>query len=110
MPNSDSSKKSNLLNQALVVVYSLIFILAVLNLVGTNALATQGVVLDGIVSQTNDLKKADQLLRVEINKVDNLSYIENAAEQQGFRRINKSLVLSTPDAVASALIPSDTLR
>lgn len=102
-PNSASSKNSSLLNQALLLVYFLAAVGAVVNLIGTNALATQGIVLDKLTSETQKIAKQNQNLRLEISQSGNLSYIESQAVKRGFKRIKTNLIISSPDAVAAAI-------
>ncbi len=102
-PNCDWPEKFNIIKHSLIVVYLLVAVLAFANLVGTNALATQGVVLDEILNETNKVSKENRIMTVEIEKVSNLSYIESAAIRLGFKRIHKSLIVSPVEAVASAI-------
>lgn len=103
VPNSGWLKKSNLVGKLTVVVYSLVFILAIVNLVGTNTLATQGVVLDNILRETEKTTKENQILSVEIGKINNLSYIESTAAKLGFRRVRSNLIVSPVEAVAAVI-------
>ncbi len=103
MPNSDSPKKSNPLNHVLTGVFVPVVLLAIGNIVGTNSLATQGVVLDDILGQTQVLTKENQILAVEIGKINNLSYLEKVALNLGFQRVRSNIIISTPDAVAAVI-------
>lgn len=96
-------KKSNLSDAALWLVYGLVVLFAVVNLVGTNALATQGVVLDNISRQTDKIGKENQTLSVEIGKKANLSYIESTAIKLGYKRVRSNLVIPVSEAVAAVI-------
>lgn len=102
-PNSALPKKSSLLGTSLWLVYGSVVLLAVVNLVGTNALATQGVVLDNISRQTDKISKENQILSVEIGKKTNLSYIESTAIKLGYRRVRTNLVIPVSEAVAAVI-------
>lgn len=101
-PNCASPKKSSL-NRLGVIVLFLVFGLGLANLVGTNALATQGVVLDQIIRDTEAVAKENSDLTVEISQVSNLSYIESAAIRLGFERVKSNLIISPWQAVAAAI-------
>ena len=103
MPNSDSPKKFEPLNRLLALVFVLVFLLAIGNIVGTNSLATQGVVLDDILSQTQAITKENQIAAVEIGKISNLGYLEKAAARLGFQRVRSNLIITAPEAVAAVI-------
>lgn len=103
MPNSDSPKKTSPLNHLLTLVFVLVFLLAIGNIVGTNSLATQGVVLDDILSQTQAFTKENQIAAVEIGKINNLGYLEKAAAELGFQRVRSNLIITAPEAVAAVI-------
>ena len=96
-------KKFSLLDIGLWLVYGFVVLLAVVNLVGTNALATQGVVLDNIIRQTDKISKENQILSVEIGKKTNLSYIESTAIKLGYKRVRTNLVIPVSEAVAAVI-------
>ena len=96
-------KKFSLLGIGLWLVYGFVVLLAVVNLVGTNALATQGVVLDNIIRQTDKISKENQILSVEIGKKTNLSYIESTAIKLGYKRVRTNLVIPVSEAVAAVI-------
>lgn len=98
VPNSAWPKKPDHL---VGLVVGLVAVLALANLVGTNALATQGVVLDQILSETEKLNKENQILTVEIGKKANLSYIQSAASDLGFVRVKTNLIISADEALAA---------
>lgn len=99
-PSSVLPKKFDLFGTSLWLVYGVVLLLAVVNLVGTNALATQGVVLDNISRQTNKIGKDNQILSVEIGKKANLSYIESTATKLGYKRVRSNLIIPVNEAVA----------
>lgn len=103
MQNLESVKKSSRFNNLLVATYFLAFVLALANLIGTNALATEGVVLDGLSSKTYELSKQNRDIEVAINQASNLSYIEDTAILMGFIRIKQPLTIHITDSLASAL-------
>lgn len=78
-------------------------ILALANLVGTNALATEGAVLDSLSNKTYEISKQNRDLEVAINRGSNLSYIEDAAKQMGLVRIKQALTIHSVDSLAAAL-------
>jgi len=96
-------RNSKFFSRLLLVVFGFAGLLAIANLVGTNALATQGIVLDNIMRQTDKLTKENQILSVEIGKINNLSYIESTATKQGFRRVKSNLIISPVEAVAAVI-------
>ncbi len=102
-PSSVSPKKFNLLGISLGLVYGIVVLLAVVNLVGANALATQGVILDNISWQTDKISKENQILSVEIGKKTNLSYIESTAIKLGYKRVRTNLVIPVSEAVAAVI-------
>lgn len=80
----------------------MVAVTAIVNLVGTNALATQGVVLDGTLTKTAEIEKENKFLRLEIAKMSTLSYIENKAVELGFRRVKSDIIIGQDQAVAEA--------
>jgi len=85
------------------LVYGSVALLAIVNLVGTNALATQGVILDNILRQTDKISKDNQIISVEIGKISNLSYLESTAAKLGFKRVRSNLIISDSEAVAAVI-------
>ena len=101
MPNSVWPKKFNQLDSLIGLVTGLVVVLALANLIGTNALATQGVVLDQVLGQTEKINKENQIMTVEIGKKANLSYIQSAATDLGFVRVRTNLIISADEALAA---------
>lgn len=97
------SRKSAKFKRILAVLYSLVAITAIINLVGTNALATQGVVLDGTLTKTAEIKKENKFLRLEIAKASTLSHIENKAVELGFKRVKSNVIIQQDQAVAEVV-------
>ena len=98
----DLPKKSGNFKRILAVIYSLVVIGAISNTVGTNALATQGVVLEGTLTKIAGIEKENKLMRLEIAKMSTLSYVENKAAQLGFKRVKSNLVIEQDQVVAEA--------
>ena len=101
MPNSASPERSFSLNKAIGFTFIGVFVLGFINLIGTNSLATQGVVLDQIARETDKITKENQILEQQIGKISNLSYIESTASQLGFVRVKNSLIITGIEAVAA---------
>jgi len=101
VPNSAWPKKFNQLDSLIGLVTGLVVVLALANLIGTNALATQGVVLDQVLGQTEKINKENQIMTVEIGKKANLSYIQSAATDLGFVRVRTNLIISADEALAA---------
>ena len=101
MPNSGLLKKFSLGNNLIGLVIGLVVVLAIANLIGTNALATQGVILDQILTETEKINKENQIMGVEIGKKANLSYIQSAAAGLGFVRVRSNLIISGDEALAA---------
>jgi len=101
VPNSGLLKKFSLGNNLIGLVIGLVVVLAIANLIGTNALATQGVILDQILTETEKINKENQIMGVEIGKKANLSYIQSAAAGLGFVRVRSNLIISGDEALAA---------
>ena len=80
--------------------YSLIAAFVLINLFGTNSLATQGIVVDDLYFKTQELQKQNQELEIEINKLGNLSRIYEIASSQGYQHITQPIALSGSSLVA----------
>jgi len=91
------------LKQLIITVYSIVAILAVANLVATNTLATQGVIVDQIYAQSQTLQEENRLLSYRINSMTNLQTLTAKAEQLGFRPTNDLVIL--PDSSSVAQLP-----
>lgn len=77
------------------------FVLSLTNLVGTNSLATRGVVLENVLKETNKITKENQTLVVEIGKINNLNYIQSVAISLGYKRISSHLTVSPVEVLAA---------
>ncbi|HBC44607.1 MAG: hypothetical protein UX08_C0001G0040 [Candidatus Collierbacteria bacterium GW2011_GWB1_45_35] len=101
MPNLDSLKK--LINYHFVfITTAVLFVgLTVINLVGTNILATQGFAVSESDSKTFMLEKENQRLSVKIEESVRLSDLEEKAKQSGFIRSKSIVYLPTPPTFAS---------
>ena len=75
--------------------------MAITNLISTNALATKGIEISSFYQDSETLKKANQQLETEINKYNNLSYIQDLGASKGFKRIDKISIVSASSLVAN---------
>lgn len=107
MQNYESVKKTNKFNQVLSAVFVVVFFLCIANLVGTNALATEGVVLDDLANKAMIIDRDNRELELAISQVSNLSYVEEVASQKGFVRTNKPLIISNDNSLAAAFVAND---
>lgn len=88
------------LKQLIITVYSIAAILIVANLVATNTLATQGVIVDELYAQTQLLQEENRLLSYQINSLTNLETLTAKAKDLGFESINKVVTISDSSSVA----------
>ena len=88
------------LHPSLKLTGGLVVVLAILNLVGTNLLATKGHELEQLTQQSISLQKENAILSNQVASLSSLSYIEEKATQLGFEKINKPIALTTPAPVA----------
>lgn len=88
------------LNLSLKITAALVVVLAVLNIVGTNLLATQGQELEQIHQKTLQLENENQILSNKIAHHSSLSYLEDQAQEKGFIKISKPLALKDIAPVA----------
>ncbi len=102
MPNFGLLKKYNFGNKLIYVILGTIVALSITILIGTNALATHGVVLQQILVQTEKINKENQILNIELGKQANLSYIQTRASSLGFVRARSSLIILPEDTLAAA--------
>lgn len=79
---------------------SLVVVLAIFNLIGSNLLATRGEEVDLITTQTLTLEKENVHLSNQIARLSSLSYIEEKANSLGFEKISKPIALTPPAPVA----------
>jgi len=107
VPNYESAKKINKFNKLLTSVAVIVFILCLANLIGTNALATEGVVLDDLANKSLSLDRENRQLELAISNVSNLSYIEEVASQKGFVRTNRPLIIKIDNSLAAAYVAND---
>lgn len=99
--NLESLKK--LINYRVTFVITVVaFIsLAIINLVGTNALSTQGVAVSESETKTLKLEKENHLLSVKIEESTKLQSLEELAEFRGFIRSKNIVFVPTPPTYAS---------
>jgi hypothetical protein len=101
VPNLGSLKK--LINYKTAFVLTAVFFAgsAALNLIGTNALATKGIAVSEVETQTLKLEKENQILSVKIEEATQLKNIEALAEYRGYIRSNNIVFVPTPPTFAS---------
>lgn len=88
------------LNISLKITAALVVVLAILNIVGTNLLATQGQELEQIHQKTLQLENENQIIANKIAHYSSLSYLENKAQDKGFIKISQPLALKDIAPVA----------
>ncbi|HEX9008070.1 MAG TPA: hypothetical protein VF837_02310 [Patescibacteria group bacterium] len=100
MPNLDSLEK--LLNNKITVGLSVgaLLILAAANLVGTNALATQGYTVANMETKTLALEKENRDLQVKIEESTQLQALQNNAQSNGYVMDHDIVFMPTPPATA----------
>lgn len=94
---------TNTLKQFIIAVYSVVAILVVANLVVTNTLATQGVIVDELYTQTQQLQEKNRLLTYKINTLTNLEVLTTKAQDLGFESTRKVVII--PDSGSVAQLP-----
>jgi hypothetical protein len=101
VPNLESLKK--LINYKTAFFITAVFFAgsAAVNLVGTNALATEGAAVSEVEAQTINLAKENQNLSVKIEETTQLKNIEALAESRGYVRSNSIVFVPTPPTFAS---------
>lgn len=90
----------NKINLSLKITYALVVVLAVLNIVGSNLLATQGSELEQIRQKTTRLESQNQSLTNRIAGYSSLSYLEKKAKDHNFLKISQPLALKGVTPVA----------
>lgn len=100
MQNYDSQKK--LVNSQVFTIISVVFffVVALINLVSTNILSTQGISVSQSEAEILSLEKQNHFLSVKIEESTKLSGIEQLAKKQGFVRVNNLVFAPTPATVA----------
>lgn len=93
------------LKNSIIAVYSIVGALVVTNLIGTNALATQGMELDKIHQQINEINKSSQEARVAISKATNLEKIQGLAHTMGYIHTQQVYHLNAGVVVAYSPAP-----
>ncbi|HAS69110.1 MAG: hypothetical protein UV06_C0006G0007 [Candidatus Collierbacteria bacterium GW2011_GWA2_42_17] len=74
--------------------------LAVTNLIGTNALSTEGIAVSEAETQTLKLEKENQIISVKIEEASQLKNIEVLAENRGFIRSKNIVFVPTAPTFA----------
>lgn len=90
------------LNLPLKITGSLVLVLALLNLFGSNFLATRGQRVDEMTQEILKLEKENSFLTQEVSRLSSLSQLEARALTLGFQKIDKPIALTTPAPVALA--------
>lgn len=75
--------------------------LAAVNLIGTNALSTEGVAVSEAETQTLKLEKENRILSVKIEESTRLQSLEELAEFRGFIRSKNIVFVPAPSTFAS---------
>lgn len=100
MPNLGSLKKIVNYKTAFTVTAVALVGFAAINLVGSNALATEGVAVSEAETQTLLLEKENQIISVKIEEASQLKNIEALAESRGFERSRNIVFVPTPPTFA----------
>ena len=100
MPNLDLLEK--ILNHNLTYGISLCLLgtLVVMNLLGTNTLATQGFAVNELEIKTMALESENKQLKVKIEEVSNLQKMSALAKNTGFVRARDIVFMPTPPTTA----------
>lgn len=101
MPNLDSLEKSPKYPTVFKVTVLLLLSLTVINLVGTNMLATQGFAVSESETNTLRLEKENRQLSVKIEEAARLRGLEAMATQNGYIRAQSVVFAPTPPTFAS---------
>ena len=91
------------LKQLIITVYSVAGILVIANLIATNTLATQGVIVDELYAQTQQLQEENRLLNYQINTLANLEILTTKAQYLGFQSTKTVVII--PDSSSVAQLP-----
>lgn len=100
MPNLGSLKKIISYKTAFSFTAVVFVSLAAINLIGTNALATEGIAVSEAETQTLKLEKENQIISVKIEESSQLKNIEALAESRGFERSKNIVFVPTPPTFA----------
>ena len=91
------------LKQLIITVYSVAGISVIANLIATNTLATQGVIVDELYAQTQQLQEENRLLNYQINTLANLEILTTKAQYLGFQSTKTVVII--PDSSSVAQLP-----
>jgi len=100
VPNLESLKKIVNYKTAFTITAVAFIGLAAINLIGTNALATEGVAVSETETKTLKLEKENQIISVRIEEASQLKTIETLAENRGFERSRNIVFVPTPPTFA----------
>jgi hypothetical protein len=100
VPNLDSLKK--IINYKTVFsLTTVVFVgLVIVNLIGTNSLATEGIAVNEAETKTLALEKENQMISVKIEEASQLKNIEELAAGRGFVRSKNIVFVPTPPTFA----------
>mgnify|MGYP001574720034 CR=1 FL=1 len=101
MPNYDSPKKIFSYRTALIFPGIVLFVVAAINLIGTNILSTQGFAVSESETKTLRLEKENQKLSVKIEEATTLASLNKLAEEGGFIRSKSIVFVPTTSTFAS---------
>ena len=100
MPNLGSLKKLISYKTAFTITAVAFVGFAALNLIGTNALSTEGFAVSEAETKTLKLEKENQIISVKIEESSQLKNIESLAESRGFIRSKNIVFVPTPPTFA----------
>lgn len=100
MPNSASSKKSRLFSVVSLSTLVAIITLGIVNLVLTNFLNIDGLILNSCLAETAIISKENQELQTKLSQTKSLSLIGIQAKNLGFVQAKKITTVNSIDTVA----------
>lgn len=100
MPNLESLKKIVNYKTAFTITAVAFVGLAMLNLIGTNALATEGIAVSEKETETLRLEKENRIISVKIEESSQLKNIEALAETRGYVRSKNIVFVPTAPTFA----------
>jgi len=100
VPNLDFVEK--IINHRLTygISFVVLGIFIALNLIGTNALATQGFAVNDLEMKTLQLEADNKQLKVKIEEVANLKEMSLLAKERGFFKAHDIVFMPTPPTTA----------
>jgi len=100
VPNLDSLER--ILNNKLTygISFAALGVLIAINLIGTNALATQGFAVNDLEIKTLELESENEQLKVKIEEIANLKETSALAKTRGFLKARDIVFMPTPPTTA----------